>query len=118
MKSKNIADASGMACAGLCIAHCLLTPVLLLTFAGNPWLEGVEYVIGGCSVLAAVSATLKKNRSPYLIAIWVGVAILLLSILLEDHFRFAQQFVYGAGALLMLAHYFNGRHQARCEIKS
>jgi hypothetical protein len=111
MKNKNFADVGGMASASLCIVHCLLTPFLLITFAGISWLEEMEFLFVGFSLLAALFATITNKRSIYLIGIWVGALILLLSLLLEEHFSFAIYFVYGASLLLIVSHYLNRKFQ-------
>lgn len=115
--NKHIADVGGMACACLCIAHCLLTPIVLIAFAGISWLEEMEFLFAGFSLLAALVATVKSPGSVYLAGIWAGALMLLFSIILEEHFTFASYFVYGSSFLLIISHYFNRRFQISCAIK-
>lgn len=114
MNSKNVADTGGIACAGLCIAHCLFTPVLLIIFVENSWLEELEYLFMGFSTLAAILTTANNRRSIYLLGIWAGVLLLCISILLEEHFSFASKLVYISSTLLIVFHFLNLRLQTKC----
>lgn len=111
MKITTTADAGGIACAGLCIAHCLFTPALLVTFASIPWLEGLEFLFAGTSLLAAFLATINRQKSRYLVGVWIGVAVLLTALILEEHFSYASYFLYGGSLLLIASHFLNMKYK-------
>jgi hypothetical protein len=112
MKISALPDAGGMACASLCVAHCLITPALLVSFASVSWLEELEFLFAGSTLLAAVFVTINKPRSKYLVGIWLGVVILLAALYLEDDFSFAPYFLYGGSLLLITSHFLNMKYKA------
>jgi hypothetical protein len=115
MKISSLPDAGGMASASLCMAHCLLAPTLLVLFAGATWLEELEWLFVGSSVLAAYFATVHKQKSRYLAGIWLGLVVLLTGMYLEDDYSFASYLIYGGSFVLITSHFLNMMHKTTPE---
>lgn len=111
-------DNLGMGASTLCVAHCVLTPVILfaLPLAGLAFLEN-ELVDRSLAVLAificimAVSSgyRIHGNRKLMLLAIF-GVACLLVAAFVAEHFwgeTGDQVFTMIGGTALALTHWFN-----------
>lgn len=102
--------------SGLCILHCLLTPVLLLTGASgalvvllsSEWLHYLLFVPVLLLVLLSLPAgrRLHRRRSPLWLAL-SGVSLLLLSFVLPSALESAT--TVSGGLLLISAHLYNRR---------
>jgi len=123
-------DKIGSWLSGICIVHCVLTPLFLVMF---PFLtvaiatsETWEWGFIGFSVVIAFFALLQgyiyhKKPVPYLLAI-VGFGVFIFAkVAFHEAFHFGiftSALVYvGAGCAILTAHYLNHKwmHNAKCE---
>ena len=118
------ADLVGITGSVLCLIHCLVTPVLLMTTAvmQDEQLRigflSLDYVFISVNIVAVYFAT-KANISPSIkLALWGFLALFTVAILLEDVNETFQLLSYAASAGLVLTHVVNIRqhrlqHHAR-----
>jgi len=102
--------------SGLCILHCLLTPVLLLTGASgafvvllsSEWLHYLLFAPVLLLVLLSLPAgqRLHRQHSPLWLAL-MGISLLLLSFLLPPELESGA--TVSGGLLLISAHLYNRR---------
>ena len=113
-------DIAGAACSGLCVCHCLLTPLLLASsfFGGSLlFLESElihQLLLIPVVVLAFISVlSVIKRRSDWMLLILalLGVGIMLSAVVYEERFGegFEQIATVVGGLLLMTLHLINRR---------
>ncbi|WP_080238486.1 MerC domain-containing protein [Spirosoma rigui] len=114
------ADYIGITGSVLCLIHCLITPVLLMTSAliHDEHLRigylSLDYVFIGVNIVAVYSAT-RGHVSPGIKrALWGFLALFSAGILLEDVNEFFEVIGYVASAGLVMTHLINIRqHQQK-----
>ncbi|AQG82436.1 MerC domain-containing protein [Spirosoma montaniterrae] len=112
------ADYIGITGSVLCVVHCLITPVLLMTTAllQNEQLRfgylSLDYVFIGVNVIAVYFAT-RHHASPAIKrALWSFLLIFAAAIVLEDVNEAFEYLGYAASAGLVITHLINIRqHQ-------
>ena len=109
------ADYIGITGSVLCLAHCLVTPVLLMTttLMRDEHLRvsylSLDYVFIGINIVAVYFAT-RANPSPAIKrALWGFLALFTIAILLEDMNETVQLISYAASAGLVMTHLINIR---------
>lgn len=109
------ADYIGITGSVLCLVHCLVTPLLLMTttLMHDEHLRigflSLDYIFIGVNIVAVYFAT-KSNGSPVIRrALWSFLALFTVAILLEDVHRAFQLITYIASAGLVLTHLVNIR---------
>ena len=114
------ADYIGITGSVLCLVHCLVTPVLLMTTSllhdEHPRLGhlGLDYVFIGINVAAVYFAAKSGSSLAIKIALWSFLALFAASILLEDISKSYQLIGYVASAGLIITHLVNIRqHRLR-----
>ncbi len=113
-------DVAGAVCSGLCVCHCLLTPLLLasgLFGGGLLFLESelihqmllIPVVILAC--LSVISVLKRRSDWMLLLLALFGVGIMLSAIVYEERFGegFEQIATVVGGVLLMTLHLVNRR---------
>ena len=124
-KMRSVADKLGICLSGLCLIHCLLTPVAMLLLPSIQVLElhevvheGLLFVLPVLAILAFVPGY-RRHRNWRVFA-WAlpGFALILFSGLVLDHgIGLVQTSITIAGsALLIQAHVVNRRLCACCDI--
>ncbi|AUD01896.1 MerC domain-containing protein [Spirosoma pollinicola] len=109
------ADYIGITGSVLCIIHCLITPVLLLTssvFQNSALRVGylsLDYVFIGVNIVAVYFAT--RHYAPHIIkrSLWGFLGLFSISLLLEDASPVFQYIAYAASAGLVITHLLNIR---------
>ncbi len=109
------ADYIGITGSVLCIIHCLITPVLLMTTTVlqdeklRVGYLSLDYVFIAVNVLAVYSAT-RHYASPLVKrSLWGFLALFTISLLLEDTSPAFQYLAYAASAGLVMTHLVNIR---------
>ncbi len=109
MKTTSLADYTGAINSGLCIIHCLLTPVLVV-WLGHQAEHALEWLFLGIS-LVAVFFTARHTAIPALRAgLWVAFVVFAASILLGHDWPPAEYLAYGASGVLVVLHLINLYH--------
>lgn len=109
------ADYIGITGSVLCIIHCLITPVLLLTssvFQNSALRVGylsLDYIFIGVNIVAVYFAT--RHYAPQTIkrSLWGFLILFSIALLLEDTAPVFQYIAYAASAGLVITHLFNIR---------
>lgn len=109
------ADYIGITGSVLCIIHCLITPVLLMTTTVlqdeklRVGYLSLDYVFIAVNVLAVYSAT-RHYASPLVKrSLWGFLALFTIALLLEDTSPAFQYLAYAASAGLVMTHLVNIR---------
>ncbi|QJW91017.1 MerC domain-containing protein [Spirosoma taeanense] len=109
------ADYIGITGSVLCILHCLITPVLLMTtalFQDEKWRLGylsLDYIFIGINIVAVYFAT-RHQASPVIKkALWGFLSLFTIALLLEDSAPLFEYMAYAASAGLVLTHLVNIR---------
>ena len=109
------ADYLGITGSVLCLVHCLVTPVLLMTstLMQDEHLRigflSLDYVFIGVNIVAVYFAT-RTNPSPTIKrALWGFLTLFTVAILLEDDSEAFQLISYAASAGLVMTHLINIR---------
>lgn len=109
------ADYIGITGSVLCLLHCLVTPVLLMTTA---WLRNdhlrigflsLDYAFIGVNIVAVYFATKANGSSAIKKALWGFLALFTVGILLEDVNESFRLIGYAASAGLVMTHLLNIR---------
>lgn len=112
---RNRADYLGITGSVLCIIHCLITPVLLMTTTllnHNPLRIGflsLDYLFIVVNIVAVWSASRHTSRS-LRISLWSCLALFAAGLLLEDVHPGFEYLTYGASAGLVITHIGNIRY--------
>lgn len=93
MFSRNKADTLGILSAVLCLIHCLLFPLLILTgFMSDHWADHsawMDYFFVVLAVFAVVSATRSTTRNDIKFWMWLSATWFSVSVLLHDTYSVA-----------------------------
>jgi hypothetical protein len=109
------ADYIGIAGSVLCIIHCLITPVLLMTTAlfQNEKLRigylSLDYVFIGVNIIAVYFATRHYVHPLIKKSLWGFLSLFSIALLLEDVNPFFEYVAYIASAGLVITHLLNIR---------
>ncbi len=109
------ADYLGIAGSVLCIIHCLLTPVLIMTSTllkdnlVRTSVLGLDYVFIGVNVMAVYFATRHATSPAIKMALWSFLALFAGALLLEHTNRVFEYLTYVASAGLVFTHLLNLR---------
>ncbi|WP_234735129.1 MerC domain-containing protein [Tellurirhabdus bombi] len=114
------ADYVGITGSVLCVIHCLITPVLLMTTAlanDHALRDGylsLDYVFIGINIIAVYSAT-RHNTSPLIKkALWGFLSLFVVALVLEEVSPIFEYLAYTASAGLVVTHFANIRY---CRLK-
>lgn len=109
------ADYLGIAGSVLCIVHCLLTPVLIMTstlmkdtFVRTSVL-GLDYIFIGVNIIAVYFATRHATSPAIKLALWGFLTLFAGALLLENTSRLFEYLTYVASVGLVLTHLLNLR---------
>ena len=111
----NKADYVGITGSVLCMIHCLITPVLLLTgsltqhSALRVGYLSLDYLFIGINILAVYSATRHYALSAIKRSLWSFLALFSVALLLEDTAPIFEYIAYAASAGLVITHALNIR---------
>lgn len=109
------ADYIGITGSVLCLAHCLLTPVLLMTTTAlhddhlRIGFLSLDYVFIGVNLVAVYFATRASVSSAIKKALWGFVCLFTVALLLEDTDEVFHLLGYAASAGLVMTHLVNIR---------
>ncbi|WP_077923969.1 MerC domain-containing protein [Spirosoma sp. 209] len=109
------ADYIGITGSVLCIIHCLVTPVLLMTtavFQDEQLRVGylsLDYVFIGVNIMAVFFATRHHVQPATKRALWGFLLLFATGIMLEDVNEFFEYVGYAASAGLVISHLINIR---------
>ncbi|PRY29125.1 MerC mercury resistance protein [Spirosoma oryzae] len=112
--SRHRADYVGITGSVLCIIHCLITPVLVMTSALLNYESlrigflSLDYLFIVINVIAVWSAS-QRATSPIRWALWGFLALFALGLLLEDYSEWFEYMAYAASAGLVGTHLLNIR---------
>ena len=107
------ADYIGITGSVLCIIHCLITPILLLTssvFQNSTLRVGylsLDYVFIGVNIVAVYFATRHYAAPAIKRGLWGFLALFTVALLLEDVAPFFEYLAYAASAGLVITHLIN-----------
>lgn len=113
--SRSKADYIGITGSVLCIIHCLITPVAVMTSTllnHNTLRIGflsLDYLFIGINILAVWSAS-RHTSWPIRIALWSFLILFAVGLLLEDISPSAEYLAYAASLGLVLTHLANIRY--------
>jgi hypothetical protein len=114
------ADYIGISGSVLCIIHCLITPVLLVSssFLTNDTVRvgflSLDYIFIGINILAVYFATRHFTTPVIKISLWFFLTVFAVAILLEDVSETFEYIAYAASLGLVLTHLTNIRlHRLR-----
>ncbi|MFD1142234.1 MerC domain-containing protein [Larkinella insperata] len=114
------ADYIGISGSILCIVHCLITPILLVSssFLANDAVRvgflSLDYVFIGVNVLAVYFATRHFTTPAVKIGLWFFLSVFAVAILLEEVSETFEYVGYAASLSLVLTHLTNIRlHRLR-----
>ncbi len=118
----NKADYVGITGSVLCIIHCLITPVLLLTSnilqhdALRVGYLSLDYVFIGVNIVAVYFATRHYAAPAVRVALWSCLTVFTVAILLEDVNPFFEYLGYAASLGLVSSHLINIRQHRQNHI--
>lgn len=112
--STNRADLVGIINTSLCMVHCLLTPILLAFLGSAEWLHDLSYLFLFLSFYAIWEATQHSTNSKVLSIIWLSFALLSVSILFEEDFKWLHYLNYVASIGIIGGHILNIRYCKQC----
>lgn len=106
MKKKNL-DLLGMAAAVLCLAHCLLFPVLIMIPLATSSAVYVDlfFLAIGTAVVYKVTRSMQSRWLKY--TFWSGILLIGLSVLLDLLFHMHSLLIYLGAGILIAAHFIN-----------
>jgi hypothetical protein len=110
-------DYFGILASGLCIVHCIATPVLMAIYfknaneAGESLLD-IAFLTGSFVAVYYSTRHHTSRRIPALL--WFFFAAFSFSILFEDDFSFTEPLGYFAATGLVFSHIANIRHCRKC----
>lgn len=114
------ADYIGITGSILCIIHCLITPVLLVTsnlmFQHSALRVGflsLDYVFIGVNIVAVYFATRHYAAPGVRVSLWSFLAVFAVAIILEDVNPVFEYLGYAASLGLVLSHLVNIRQHRR-----
>ncbi|MGA0557606.1 MerC domain-containing protein [Larkinella sp. VNQ87] len=114
------ADYIGISGSVLCIIHCLITPVLLVSssFLANDTVRvgflSLDYLFIGVNILAVYFATRHFTTPAIKIGLWFFLSVFAVAILLEDVNESFEYLGYAASLGLVTTHLVNIRlHRLR-----
>lgn len=109
------ADYLGIAGSVLCIVHCLITPVIIMTstFMKDDLVRtsvlGLDYVFIGVNIMAVYFATRHATSPAVKTALWSFLVLFAGALLLENTSRVFEYLAYVASAGLVFTHLLNLR---------
>lgn len=115
-------DSLAMTCSGLCIGHCLLTPVLLAAggfgfvgaFLGSELLHKVLLIPVLCLALSSLPFSFRRHLNWYPLVLGaLGCALLIAGINAAEELELGLTLT--GGALVIAAHFINRRYLAKLE---
>jgi hypothetical protein len=119
-------DYLGIMGSGLCLVHCLATPILLITqpyFQGEKW--GItpenqywDYLFLLVCFVAVFTTTKHLESSKIVMSFWTFFLFFSIAILFEDDFKYLNYLGYGSSIGLIITHLINIKHCKRCQTKS
>jgi hypothetical protein len=107
-------DIFGASSSSLCLAHCVLTPLLFLSPIW--WWSSLNILFISISFLAVYNSVKKTSRRIMKPLFWIGFSVLTLSIINEEFhfFHVPEVFNYSAAAFLAGLHIYNLKY-CQCE---
>ena len=109
------ADYLGIVGSVLCIVHCLVTPVLIMTstLLKNDLVRtsfvGLDYIFIGVNAVAVYFATRHATSPVIKTALWGFLGLFSVALLLESNSRLFEYLTYAASAGLVVTHVLNLR---------
>lgn len=114
------ADYIGISGSVLCIIHCLITPILLVSssFLANDTVRvgylSLDYIFIGVNIVAVYFATRHFTTPAIKIGLWFFLSVFAVAIILEDVSETFEYLGYAASLGLVLTHLTNIRlHRLR-----
>lgn len=115
MKKYNLADTTGIINSSLCIAHCMLTPLLIafeMSFVTQPIFTYLFLLI---SFLAILKTTKNSDNKKNNIFLWISFFGFSLSTLLEEQHDWLEYSAYCFAIFIILGHIFNIKYCRDCQ---
>jgi hypothetical protein len=126
--SKYFYDYLGIASSGLCLVHCLATPLMLFIqqyhFYQSPNISPDtqdsywEYLFVFISFMAIYFTTQNIDSRKIQISFWAFFSLFAISILFEDDFENLQFVGYTSSIGLIITHIINIKYCNKCQIKN
>lgn len=104
----------GIASATLCVAHCILTPFLLVIVAKYEWWESLTFLFLAISFYAVYEAVKSKPPKHILWLICGSYALTATFLLMEESWALAEPLSYLTSAGLVLGHILNIQYCKNC----
>lgn len=120
-------DYLGIAGSGICLIHCLFTPILIFLkpYLQDTLLNGVpdehhywDYAFLLISFIAVFSATQHTNSKKITKWFWVFFSLFAIAILFEDDFKYLPFLGYAASIGLIITHFVNIKHCKKCQTEN
>ncbi|PWJ42992.1 MerC domain-containing protein [Sediminitomix flava] len=113
-------DVFGAWASGLCLIHCLATPLLYVAkictsscCSDTPmWWSSLDYIFLGISLVAVYWSSINSSKTWVRYALWMNWVVLS-GILLNEHFHFfslAEESIYLPTLSLILLHIYNKKY--------
>ena len=110
-------DLIGAVASGLCLIHCLATPILFIAKACSAhccadtpmWWKAIDYLFLVISFIAIYSATQKTSKYWIKPALWIAWSFLFF-VIINEHFRWLiliDEIIYVPAILLVILHLYN-----------
>lgn len=109
------ADYLGIVGSVLCMIHCLVTPILVMTSAlmkdtlVRTSVFGLDYIFIGINIMAVYFATRHATSSVIKMTLWGFLSLFAVALLLEHTDKIFEYIAYAASAGLVFAHFLNLR---------
>jgi len=115
-KINSVFDFTGIASAGICLVHCIATPILIALGASIFNEDWILYVFLILSFMSAFQATQNVINKKITIAIWASFWGFLFSSLLHDSSRIFLYISHLCSLSLIICHIANIRYCNKCII--
>ncbi len=123
-KVKYYYDYLGIASSGICLVHCLATPILMLVQAyyktdlsvsDQEGLRYLDYLFVAICFVAVYYTTQDVISSPISTVFWLFFGAFAISILFEDDFQYLNFVGYFSSVALIITHLINIRNCKKCQ---
>ncbi|MET3129686.1 lipid-A-disaccharide synthase-like uncharacterized protein [Arcicella rosea] len=125
--SKYLYDYLGIAGSGICLVHCLATPIVMfvktfyetkMDISSHEGIHYWDYLFLTICFIAVYFTTKEATSSKITIAFWSFFVLFACSILFEEDFKYLNLVGYFSSIALIITHLVNLRNCKKCHIKN
>jgi len=114
LRLRLLADYGGALSAGICLVHCVAGPLLLAWWGRQPETDNGDLIFLLLGVGLAVPATWRLSNWRLRGALWLGLTLFAITMLLADRYPPLEYVQYAVSAGLIATHLLNLKHCRRC----